>query len=103
MSAMRYQLVVRPQVEADIVEAAAWYEQQQQGLGVEFTQAIRDEIRRLIENPHLYRVRHRRFGIRWLNVSRFPYRIVYRVQAAELVVLAVLHSARHDRRWKESP
>jgi hypothetical protein len=33
--------------------------------------------------------------------SRFPYRIFFSVVGETLYVHAVLHSARHDRRWIE--
>ncbi len=98
---MSYQLFVRPEVDADIAEGELWYEQRLEGLGKDFTRTVRDEMRRLPENALLYRVRHRRLGVRWFYPPRFPYRIVYRVQGEVVVVLAVLHAAQHDRHWKE--
>jgi hypothetical protein len=31
----------------------------------------------------------------------FPNRIVYRVEGDVVLVVAVIHAAQHDRRWKE--
>jgi hypothetical protein len=56
---------------------------------------------RLPRNPLLYRVRHRRKQVRWAYPRRFPYRIIFRVIGDTVVVYAVIHAARHDRRWKE--
>jgi len=98
---MSYRLIVRPEVEADLAEAEEWYEERQEGWGKEFTQTIRDEIGKLKDKPFIYRLRHRRLGVRWFYLPRFPYRIVYRVQGEEILVIAVLHAARHEREWKK--
>lgn len=57
----------------------------------------------LEENPLLNSRRHPRKNIRWRYPERFPYRVIYEVLEAEhvVVVAAVLHAARHDRRWQQ--
>ena len=97
---MSYQLFVRPEVEADIAEAEVWYEQRVEGLGRDFSRVIRDALRELPGNPLIYRLRHRRLGIRWFYPPRFPYRIVYRIEGESIVALAVLHAKQHDRHWR---
>jgi hypothetical protein len=62
---MSGQLLVRPEVEADIAEAEAWYEKRQQGLGKVFTRTVRDALRELPINALIYRLRHQRLGVRW--------------------------------------
>ena len=96
---MSHQLFVRPEVEADIAEAEGWYEQRVEGLGKEFTRTVPDAMRELPVNPLIYRLRHRRLGIRWFYPPRFPYRIVYRIEGESIIVLAVLHAKRHDQQW----
>ena len=98
---MSYPLFVRPEVEADIAEAEAWYEQREEGLGKDFTRTVRDAIRSLPENPLIYRLRHRRLGIRWFYPPRFPHRIVYRIQGESILVFAVLHAKQNDRHWRK--
>jgi plasmid stabilization system protein ParE len=95
-----YSLEIRPDALSDIAEAAAWYDEREPGLGGEFVGAIREAIRNLSSNPLAHRVRNRR-NVRWFLPSRFPYRVVYRVQGELITVIAVLHEARHDRHWKE--
>ena len=51
---MSYQVVVRPEVDADLIEVEAWYEQQESGLGREFLQAARETIDSLSTNPLIY-------------------------------------------------
>jgi plasmid stabilization system protein ParE len=98
---VKYRLVVRPEVDTDLLEIERWYDQQEPGLGREFLQCAREAITRLLRNPLLCRVRHRRKQIRWIYSRRFPYRFVFRVIDDTVVLYAVLHAARHDRHWRK--
>ncbi len=98
---MSYSLEINPDALTDIAEAAAWYEEREPGLGGEFVRAVREAISNLPSNPLLHRVRNRRRNVRWFLPSRFPYRIVYRVQGELITIIAVIHAARYDRHWKE--
>lgn len=51
---MSYRVVVRPEVDADLIEAEAWYEHQKAGLGSEFLRAAREMIDGLSTNPLIY-------------------------------------------------
>jgi len=95
-----YRLVVRPEVDTDLIEAEAWYEQQKAGLGREFLLAARETIEGLSANPLIYQIRSRRKQVRWAYPPRFSYRIVFRVIGDSVVVYAVVHTARHNRHWK---
>ena len=97
---MNYRLVVRPEVDADLLEVEAWYEQQQAGLGREFLprgpegdgpSATEPAPLPHPASPHAGALAYPR---------RFPYRIVFRVIDDTVVIYAVLHSARHDRHWQ---
>ena len=96
---MSYLLVVRPEVDADLIEVEAWYEQQESGLGREFLQAARETIDSLSTNPLIYQVRSRK-QVRWAYPHKFPYRIIFRVMRDTVIIYAVVHAARHDRNWK---
>lgn len=100
---MNWRVVVRPEVRTDLDEAAAWYEGRRAGLGREFVAAVAKVLPALADNPYLNSRRHRTLHIRWRYPERFPYRIIYRVDEAKqaVVIVAVLHAARHDRRWHE--
>ena len=98
---MTYRLEIRPDALADIEEAARWYDEQQSGLGAEFAREVIEAIDILLKNPLAYRLRHKRKNVRWKLLDRFPYRIVFRITDDLITVLAVIHSARHDRHWKQ--
>src|SRR5262245_6249084 len=99
---MSWAVVVRPDAQSDIAEAAEWYEARQQGLGREFREAVIHVLDTLAENPLLNCRQHPRKNIRWRYPQRFPYRVIYEVVEADntVVVAAVLHAARHERHWQ---
>ena len=96
---MTARLVVRAAAEADVLDAALWYEQRSPGLGTEFLRAVDvtlAEIARMPERfPLVYREARRAF------LRRFPY-AVYFVAAPDLIsVVACMHARRDPRRWEE--
>ncbi len=99
---MSWRVVVRPEVEEDIAEAAAWYEAREDGLGAQFREEVIQVFDALAGNPLLNCRRHPRRNIRWRYPERFPYRVIYEVLEEQKVVViaAVLHAARHEKHWK---
>lgn len=98
---MSYRLDIHPGALADIEAAAEWYNREQPGLGTEFSRTIRLAINTLPSNPLIDRVRDRRRNVRWFLPRKFSYRLVYRVKDDLITVIAVVHSARHDREWRK--
>jgi mRNA-degrading endonuclease RelE of RelBE toxin-antitoxin system len=99
---MNWQVVLRPEAQEDIIQAAAWYEGQGDGLGTEFREAVFEVLDELTVNPFLNCRQHARRHIRWRYHKRFPYRVLYEIIEEEktVVVAAVIHAARHDRHWQ---
>jgi len=92
-------LVVRGAAEADIAEAARWYEQRSPGLGSEFLRAVDVTLAEIIRMPERYPVVHGK--ARRALLRRFPY-AVYFVAISDLVsVFACLHARRDPRHWRE--
>jgi toxin ParE1/3/4 len=100
---MNWRVVIRPEVEQDVAEAASWYDSRQAGLGAEFVEDVIRVWDALEANPLLNSRRHLRKNIRWRYPERFPYRVIYEVVEGEqtVIVAAVLHAARHDRHWQQ--
>jgi toxin ParE1/3/4 len=99
---MSWRVQFRPEVEVDVVSAAAWYNSREPGLGAEFVEEVVGVWDALAENPLLNSRRHPTLNIRWRYPQRFPYRIIYEVTESDrsVLVIAVLHAARHDRHWR---
>ena len=98
---MSYRLKIRQAAEADVAEAAQWYNQRQPGLGEKFIREVDRTIARVLENPLAFPVILRRHEVRRLLTKRFPYRIFFSLKGEVVVVHAVLHGRRDDRHWKD--
>jgi hypothetical protein len=62
----------RPEVEADVNEAAAWYDSQRRGLGGEFREESIQVVDALANSPLLQCRRQPHKNIRWRYPERFP-------------------------------
>jgi plasmid stabilization system protein ParE len=89
---------LRPEAEQDLADAAAWYEEQRQGLGHEFLDEVLTMLASIAETPLMYPNVHR--NTRRAVIRRFPFGVYFRVESAAIVVVAVMHGSRNPRRWK---
>jgi toxin ParE1/3/4 len=95
---MTYALILKPDAERDLADAADYYDRQRTGLGDQFLDAVRDALAVLKNNPFLSAKIFKE--VRQTNVRRFPFVVSYFVEGDRVTVLAVLHGRRHPRRWK---
>jgi toxin ParE1/3/4 len=85
----------------ELAEAVRWYEMRRSGLGGEFYDAIVRTIDLIRTQPEMGTARTGRFPNRQLRVSRFPYRIVYRIREGDIYVVAVAHTSRRPGYWRD--
>jgi plasmid stabilization system protein ParE len=91
-------LVFRPEAEAELLGARAWYEGERVGLGAIFAAAVETTVTAILQNPLAYpRVKG---DTRRALVRRFPYAVYFRPIGDEIVVLALMHGRRLPRRWR---
>ena len=83
----------------ELEAAALWYDERQPGLGGDFLGEYQATMSRILNEPE--RWRRIRGDNRKLNFHRFPYAIVYSVQADALYVKAVMHLHRRPFYWKD--
>jgi plasmid stabilization system protein ParE len=96
---MTARLVVRAAAEADVLEAALWYEQRSPGLGTEFLRAVDVALAEVARMPERYPFV--RGVARRAHLRRFAYGI-YFVATPDLVsVVACMHARRDPRRWED--
>ena len=86
-------IIVRPEAEADLREAFAWYEQQREGLGQEFMDKVEQAFAMLADSPTRYPMVRR--NTRRALVRRFPYSIYFVQKGDTILVLGVLHQRRN--------
>ena len=96
---MAADVIVRPLAEADVREAAFWYEGKREGLGAEFTLELDALYDRIAQSP-------RQFpeigdGARRALLRRFPYAVYFVMGEKFPVIIAVLHQHRRPDAWRE--
>lgn len=95
---MSLPVIVRDEAEADISDAASWYEQRSVGLGTEFIRSIDACISLISRQPEIFPVVYRETRI--ALPRKFPYLIIYRVFPSFISIVGVMHSRRHPSQWK---
>ena len=96
---MSHELIIRPEVEAEISETFSWYEDRASGLGSEFLLSVDALMNSIVRNPQQYPVVHK--TIRRALVRRFPYQVFVLDEEETVVVIAVFHARRNPRHWQE--
>jgi len=92
-------LVVRDAAEADILEAARWYEARSPGLGHEFPHTVDVALAEITCMPERYPLV--RGTVRRALLRRFPCAVFFVAAPDLLSVLACMHARRDPRRWQE--
>src|SRR6266404_5791629 len=88
-----------PEAKEEFDAAADWYEQRQIGLGIDFVTKIREVVRSVAQNPRMHA---KVYGdVRKAVVKRFPYLVLYREDATEVIIVSVFHSSRNPGIWKK--
>lgn len=94
---MALRLAFRRAVGRDLASAYRWYEAQRTGLGEQFLAAVDASFDAIGRFPEMFSAVHG--DVRRAIVSRFPYAVFYRVEPRQVLVLAVLHTARDPKMW----
>lgn len=82
---------------AEFAEAVRWYEQKRTGLGGEFFDAVTHAVELIRTRPEVGAVAGR---TRSWRLTRFPYRLVYRVREDDVHIVAIAHTSRRPGYWK---
>jgi hypothetical protein len=51
---MNRRLIIRPEAEVDLTDAAGWYDSREPGLGLEFLLEVHSAIARALKNPESF-------------------------------------------------
>jgi len=84
--------------ERDAREAARFYESVAPGQEVAFRASLQQGLDSVRRHPSLGRVVD--VGLRAIVLDRFPFKVLYRVKADVIVVVAVAHDRRRPGYWK---
>ena len=87
-----------PGARLDVEASAAWYEEQEPGVGERFQGSVKLAEQKLRRNP-LLGSPHRRNTRKW-RLKRFPHSIIYREEPDRIVIVAVAHAKRSADYWE---
>jgi len=79
-------------------EAARYYAEHDPKLGLRFADAVEEAIHRIIEAPLAWRVLED--DVRRCRTRRFPYGVLYSVDADIILIVAVMHGSREPGYWR---
>ena len=82
--------------EQELAGAVDYYNQQREGLGFEVAAEVAAAFERIGQYPDAWR--HFSATTRRCQVRRFPYGVIYCVHEDEIVIMAIMHLARHPQR-----
>lgn len=95
---MTLPIVLRKEAREEFDQAADWYEEQRDGLGVEFTAEINLTLASIADDPDLHPpVYH---DIRRVMAGRFPYAVLYRVEIDQILVVSIFQARRDPAVWQ---
>lgn len=89
-----WQLSYRPELEDDVVDAIAWYDDKRAGLGDEFLLEYLAGIRRIWGNPLQFSIAAN--GLRPCRLKRFSYIIHFDVVGNDILIVALMGGGRDD-------
>ncbi len=96
---MKYQVIIRTEAEAELLEAVKWYEEKVQGLGANLLlniEATLESISRILE---AYAPTYK--NTRRALVRKYPFGIHYIIDKEKIIVLAIFHENRNPKELKK--
>lgn len=94
---MNHPLILRPEVEEDLLNAYQWYDERVPDLGLRFLESVERTLTQIEHTPQGFAEVHE--GVRRALIRTFPYGIYFSIEEEKTIVLAVVHSSRHPRVW----
>jgi plasmid stabilization system protein ParE len=87
--------------EREVGQDVDYYNDQQPGLGYEFAAEVEDAVQRIGDNPEAWAWISQPDNLRRCQTHRFPYGLIYQVQARRIVIVAVAHLKRRPGHWQD--
>ena len=89
-------IIFDPAAEAEMIDAASFYEGEQAGSGARFLECVRVACEIILEYPE---IGERRFGARCKRVLRYEYYVCYRPIPNGIYIVAIAHQKRRPGFW----
>lgn len=95
---MDRRVIVRPLAEADLEDAARWYEAERAGLSARLLSDVDQTFSRIAERPLQFPLVAG--DLRRALLHTFPYAVYFRPSDDAIVVVALLHLRRNPKVWR---
>ena len=92
---MIYQIVIPESVFEELNEATLYYEFHQKGLGLKFVLNWETTMGHLKKSPLVFQRKHKQ--LRSIQMSRFPYILVYEVIENKIYIYRLIHAQRNPK------
>jgi toxin ParE1/3/4 len=87
-----------PEAETEFNEAIEYYENNEPGLGYDFSMEVHAAIQNIVNYPTAWPILED--NLRRCLVKRFPFGVIYSLEQDEIFILAVMHLRRNPEYWK---
>lgn len=84
--------------EQELEAAVAYYEQQRQGLGMDFQTEVEQAVRHIQQQPKIF-PKYKAQEIRVYTLKRFPYAVFYLELDDAIWIVAIAHRRRKPGYW----
>ncbi|MCX6902012.1 MAG: type II toxin-antitoxin system RelE/ParE family toxin [Verrucomicrobia bacterium] len=89
-----------PPAAQEIKQAAKFYEGRVSGLGFDFIGEVRASIRLILSHPQAWCPLGAEFHR--CRTRRFPYGVIYTIEADHILIVSVMHLHRHPESWRKN-
>lgn len=91
-------LIWNREAEDEFIDAADYYEAQDDGLGERFIMYIQAAVARVFDNPFMASCFDGE--CRKVKAGKFPYLVIYYLEDERIHIVSVMHTSRRPDRWK---
>jgi hypothetical protein len=95
---MAMRLKLSAEARDEMLDAAAWYDSREPGLGTRFLSTCDQAFEQISNDPQ----RHPQIGNGFHRhlMLKFPFAVFYEIQGDLLIIAGVMHGARNPARWR---
>ena len=88
-----------PDVVKEIKSSYQWYQNQTDGLGLDYLSELESSFQTIRELPNTWPKFES--GLRMYLLSKFPFSVIYQFNEQTVFVVAVMHNSRRPGYWNE--
>lgn len=96
---MEYKLIVLDAALNDLDIAAEWYHEIYPKLSKDLISIFKQTLIEIQDKPQLSQSLNS--GYRKINLRRFPYKVIFRIEKENIIVVALAHHKRKPDYWKK--